>query len=75
MEERKYRNTASDFYSAAVNTVEPSSKRTPMFYSSFRSASTNHGNKFEGHVSDLYCAALHEEGYNAKTQKVGLKVS
>ena len=75
MEERKYRITASNFYSAAVNTVEPSSKLKSMFYSSFHSASTNHGNKYEGHVRDLYCAALHEQGYNVKIEEVGLKVS
>ena len=75
MEERKYRITVSNVYSAAVNTVEPSSKLKSMFYSSFHSASTNHGNKFEGHVRGLYCAALNEKGYNAKIEEMGLKLS
>ena len=75
MEQRKYRITASNFYSAAVNRVEPSSKLKSMFYSPFHSASTNHGNKFEGHVRDLYCKALYEKGYNVNVEEVGLKVS
>ena len=75
MEQRKYRITASNFCSAAVNRVEPSSKLKSMFYSPFHSASTNHGNKFEGHVRDLYCKALYEKGYNVNVKEVGLKVS
>ncbi|XP_065067599.1 uncharacterized protein LOC135693141 [Rhopilema esculentum] len=75
MEQRKYRITASNFYSAAVNRVEPSSKLKSMFYSPFHSASTNHGNKFEGHVRDLYCKAFYEKGYNVNVEEVGLKVS
>ena len=39
-QQRKYRITASNFYSAAVNTVEPSSKLKSMFYATFSSAST-----------------------------------
>ena len=75
MEQREYRITASNFYSAAVNRVEPSSKLKSMFYSPFHSASTNYGNKFEGHVRDLYCKALYEKGYNVNVEEVGLKVS
>ena len=62
MKHRQYRITASNFYSVIVNTVEPSAKLRHMNYSSFRSVSTDHGNKFEGHVRELYCKAMHEKG-------------
>ena len=75
MKHRQYRITASNFYSVIVHTVEPSANLRHMYYSSFKSVSTDHGNKFEGHVSELYCKAMHEKGNNVTVNKVGLKVS
>ena len=71
MKERKYRITASNFYSAAFTTVEPSSKLNSMFYSLLHSDSTN---IMVISVKDM-CAALHEKGYNFKIEEVDLKVS
>ena len=42
-----YRITASNFYTAAVNSVELSRKLHSIYYSSFSSASTHHGKTFE----------------------------
>lgn len=75
MKHRQYRITASNFYSFIVNTLEPSAKLRHMYYSSFKSVSTDHGNKFEGHVRVLYCKAMHEKGNNVTVNEVGLKVS
>ncbi len=47
---RFYRITASNFKSAAVNTVEPSSKIKSMSYSSFSTPSTLHGQAYESHI-------------------------
>ena len=47
IEERMYRITASRFYSATVNSVEPSSKLKTFFYSSFSSPALEHGKKSE----------------------------
>eukprot|EP00795_Rhopilema_esculentum_P004939 gene4939-21279_t len=74
-QQRKYRITASNFYSAAVNTVEPSSKLKSMFYATFTSASTNHGNRFESHVRDLYKKTMIDQGFPINVAEVGLKVS
>ena len=75
MEERKCRITDSTFYLATANTVETLSKPKSMFYCLVHSARSNHGKNFEGHVQDLYCAALYEKGYNVKIEEAGLKVS
>ena len=72
---RLYRITASNFYAAAVNTVEPSSKLRSMYYKSFDSAATLHGKKFEGHVRELYSLLLEKEGMTANVTEVGLKIS
>eukprot|EP00795_Rhopilema_esculentum_P005723 gene5723-10976_t len=61
---RLYRITASHFYSAAVTTVEPSSKLNSMFYSSFSSVSTRHGKAYESHVRSLYLETLLRNGFN-----------
>eukprot|EP00795_Rhopilema_esculentum_P003536 gene3536-2021_t len=71
-QQRKYRITASNFYSAAVNTVEPSSKLQSMFYATFTSASTNHGNRFESHVRDLYIKTMIDQGFPINVAEVGL---
>ena len=62
---RMYRITASNFYSAAVNSVEPSSKLNSMFYKSFTSAATCHGQKHEAHVKELYIMLLKDKGWSA----------
>ena len=74
-QQRKYRITASNFYSAAVNTVEPSSKLKSMFYATFTSASTNHRNRFESHVRDLYKKTMIDQGFPINVAEVGLRVS
>eukprot|EP00795_Rhopilema_esculentum_P007954 gene7954-13847_t len=71
----EYRITASNFYSATVNTVEPSTKLKSMFYATFTSASTNHGNRFESHVRDLYKKTMIDQGFPINVAEVGLKVS
>ena len=72
---RMYRITASNFYSAAVNSVEPSSKLNSMFYKSFTSAATCHGQKHEAHVKELYIMLLKDKGINAQVSEVGLQLS
>ena len=62
---RLYRVTASNFYSAIVNSVEPSSKLKSLYYSSFSSASTDHGKFYESHVRSLYRAKMIQDGYDA----------
>eukprot|EP00795_Rhopilema_esculentum_P003798 gene3798-15085_t len=61
---RLYRITASNFYSAAVTTVEPSSKLNSMFYSSFSSVSIRHEKAYESHVRSLYLETLLRNGFN-----------
>ena len=75
MKHRLYRITASNFYSAAVNSVEPSSKLKSMYYKSFSSAATSHGKKFESHVRELYTILLKENGFTAQISDVGLHLS
>ena len=48
------KSTESNFYTATVNTVDPSSKLKAMYYKSFSSSSSSHGQQFEGHVRVLY---------------------
>ncbi len=60
---RIYRITASNFYSAVVNRVKPSSKLKSMFYSSFSSASTKHGQVYEPHVRSLYADHMVRNGF------------
>ena len=60
---RMYILTDSNFYSAAVNRVEPSSKLNSMFYSRFSSLSVEHGRYYEPHVRNLYFQALNERGF------------
>ena len=47
---RLYRVTASNFYSAIVNSVEPSFKLKSMYYSSFYFVIRDHGKLYESHV-------------------------
>ena len=75
MKHRLYRITASNFYSATVNSVEPSSKLKSMYYKSFSSAATSHGKKFESHVRELYEVLLKENGFNVQISEVGLQLS
>ena len=63
------------FYSAAVNTAEPSSKLKSMFYATFTSASTNHGKRFESHVRDLYKKTMTDQSFQINVAEVGFKVS
>ena len=72
----KYRLTASNFYSAAVNRVEPSSKLNSMFYSKFYSLSVEHGRHYEPHVRNLYLQAKDEKGFKGiSVEDVGLLMS
>ena len=73
---RMYRITASNFYTAAVNSVEPSRKLHSMYYSSFSSASTHHGKTFESHIRSLYSQQLSkEDGCNILIEEHGLIIS
>ena len=73
---RLYRITASNFYFAAVNKVEPSSKLKSMFYSSFSSTSTRHGQLNESHVRSLYLETLTNKGIcDAHIDEPGLIIS
>eukprot|EP00795_Rhopilema_esculentum_P005752 gene5752-11022_t len=73
---RMYRITASNFYTAAVNSVEPSRKLHSMYYSSFSSASTQHGKTFESHIRSLYLQQLSkEDGCNILIEEPGLIIS
>ena len=72
---RIYRLTASNFYSAAVNRVEPSSKLNSMFYSKFCSLSVEHGRHYEPHVRNLYLQAMNENGFKGiSVEDVGLLI-
>ncbi|XP_065056985.1 uncharacterized protein LOC135685107 [Rhopilema esculentum] len=73
--ERMYRITSSNFYLAAVNTIEPSSKLKAMFYKPFSTSATRHGNKYERHARELYTIFLKEKGINAHVSDVGLILS
>ena len=46
-----------------------------MFYATFTSASTNHGNRFESHVRDLYKKTMIDQGFPINVAEVGLRVS
>eukprot|EP00795_Rhopilema_esculentum_P014253 gene14253-5279_t len=73
---RLYLITASNFYSAAANKVEPSSELKSMFYSSFSSTSTQHGQLNESHVRSLYLETLTNEGIcDAHIDEPGLIIS
>ena len=73
---RMYRLTASNFYSVAVNRVEPSSKLNSMFYSRFSSLSVEHRKYYEPHVRNLYFQAMNERGFKDITvNDVGLLIS
>ncbi len=65
---RLYRITTSNFYSAAVNTVEPSL--------SFSSTATQHGKLYESHVRSFYLNSMIKKGYhNISVDKPGLIIS
>ena len=72
---RKHKITASNFYNAARNTVEPSNKLSAMFYKSFTTSSTQHGIVNESHVLNLYKHLLSTKGVNANVLEVGLILS
>ena len=63
---RMYRITASNFYSAAVNSVETSRKLNAMYYKSFTSAAVSHGQKYEASARELYIMLLKENGIHAE---------
>ena len=67
---RMYRLTASNFYSAAVNRVQPSSKLNSMFYSRFSSLSVEHGRYYEPHFRNLYFQAMNERGFKALAKRL-----
>ena len=46
-----------------------------MFYKSFTSAATCHGQKHEAHVKELYIMLLKDKGINAQVSEVGLQLS
>jgi len=70
-----YRLTASNFYSAATNRVELSSKLNSMFYSKF-SLSVKDGRHYEPHVRNLYLQAMNEKGFEGiLVEDVGLLIS
>ena len=62
---RLYRITASNFYSAIANSVEPSSKIKSMFYLQFYSASTEHGKYYESHVRPLYRHKIAQDDFES----------
>ena len=68
----KYKITASNFYVACRNTVEPSSKLKSMFYTSF---TTNHGKLYEEHVLQLYKSFLQSKNVDVSLETVGLLLS
>ena len=76
MQQRMYRITASNFYSAAANTVEPSSKLKSMYYSQFSSPSVEHGKFYEDHVKSLYLESMMDRGFaNISVEDAGLIIS
>ena len=72
---RMYRITASNFYSAAVNSVEPSRKLNAMYYKSFTSTAVSHGQKYEASARELYIMLLKDNGIQAQVSEVGLQLS
>ena len=73
---RMYTLTASNFYSAAVNRVGPSSKLNSMFYSKFSFASVEHGRYYEPYVRNLYLQAMNEKDFkDIFVEDVGLLIS
>ncbi len=72
---RQYRITASNFYTATVNRVEPSSKVKAMYYKSLSSSSNGYGQKFEGHVRVLYEKMIRDCGISVKVCEVSFKLS
>ena len=74
---RMYRLTASNFYSAAVNRVEPSSKLNSIFYSKVSSLFVDHGRYYEPHVRNIYLQAMNEIGFKGliSVEDVGLLIS
>ena len=74
-EHRKYRITASNFYSAARNNVEPSCKLKSMFYASFSTTGTRHGIDNETHVLNLYRQFLQTNNIDADVHNVGFIIS
>ena len=76
LKNRMHRLTASNFYSAAVNRVEPSSKLNSMFYSEFSSQYVEHGRQNEPHVRNLYFQAMNEKGFKGiVVEDAGLLIS
>eukprot|EP00795_Rhopilema_esculentum_P003488 gene3488-1870_t len=76
IEQRMYRITASRFYSASVNSVEPSSKLQTFFYSSFSSPALEHGKKSESFARSLYLQTMSEKGFQGIcVEETGLKIS
>ena len=74
-DQRKYKITASNFYAACRNTVEPSSKLKSMFYTSFTTSATNHGKLYEEHVLQLYKSFLQSKNVDVSLETVGLLLS
>ena len=72
---RKECFTASNFYLAAVNKVEPSNKLKFILYSSFSNASTLHGNQNESIALQKYVQFLTSKSININVKKVGLLLS
>ena len=69
---RKYKITASNVYSAIVNSVEPSAKLKSMYYNtSFSSDSTNHGIVNERHVQNKYVENLKFNSINVYVKQLG----
>ena len=67
--------TASNFYSAVVNSVEPSSKLNSMYYKTFLSSANRHCKKYEAYVRDLYIVLLRGNGIDPRVIEVGLQLS
>ena len=60
-EERKYRLTASNFYTASRNKFEPSTKLKSMFYTNFSSNSTQHALSHEKTCSFIVPSTSHSK--------------
>ena len=73
---RMYRLKASNFYSAATNRVELSSKLNSVFYSKFSSLSVEHARHYEPCERNLYLQAMNEKGFKGiLVEDIGLLIS
>ena len=76
LKHRLYRLTVANFYLAAVNRVESSSKLNSMIHSKFSSPSVEHGKYYEAHVRNLYLKSMIKKGVqDISVENAGLIIS